>query len=298
MKRSAWGHPKLERLGLRLDLPTWGVVGIVESFWQWVGRYAPSGDVSRDLELMPRWIGYADGPRLIAALLDVGLLDQTEDGRLYVHDWHEHADDSVKKTLAREGKGFWNGKRVRRSPDGGAHSPDSVEPLSGQCPDTVEPLSGKPPDSVEPLSVELPDRVEPALPSLALPCLAKPEKETRAARAPRLLIESAWQELTRALARHGRDPTALRLTPARERAIRSRLGEGFPPDAFGHAADGYRAMHGRSGSNGFDPDKHFTPDTLLRPSHFAKYVEAAQAQQSGRRAWEPDPDAPPPRMYT
>ena len=294
MKRSAWGHPKLERLGLRLDLPTWGVVGIVESFWQWVGRYAPSGDVSRDLELMPRWIGYADGPRLIAALLDVGLLDRTEDGRLYVHDWHEHADDATKKSLARDGKEFANGERVRRYPDGGAPQPDSVEPHRLA---PVEPVSRQCPDTVAPVSDELPDRVEPALPSLALPCLAKPEKETRAARASRVHIESAWQELTRALARHGRDTTALRLTPARERAIRSRLGEGFPPDAFGRAADGYRAMHGRSGSNGFDPDKHFGPDTLLRPSHFAKYVEAAQAQ-SGRRAWEPDPDAPPPRMYT
>jgi uncharacterized phage protein (TIGR02220 family) len=105
--------------------------------------------------------------------------------------------------------------------------------------------------------------------------------------------------MTEAFARHGRD-APLRLTPSRKRSICGRLSEGFDAEDFGLAVDGYQATHAskRNGSSDFDPAKYFTPETILRPSHFAKYVEQARASPA-RKPWERDPAEPlPPRMYS
>ncbi|HKZ73523.1 MAG TPA: hypothetical protein VJ011_05625 [Steroidobacteraceae bacterium] len=117
-------------------------------------------------------------------------------------------------------------------------------------------------------------------------------------RKPDPRIASAWTAMTEAFTACGRDPALWRLTPARQRAISARLAEGYEPADLALAVRGYRAMHASRSSNGdFDPEAYFAPDTILRPTKFASYVEAARrsaAQQAPRR----DPDAPLPRMYT
>ena len=102
----------------------------------------------------------------------------------------------------------------------------------------------------------------------------------RAARAPGLTAGTlaCWEQMIGAFARHGR-AGKLKLTASRQRLIAGRVKEKHEPEDFGRAVDGYRRMHppGRS-SGDFDPERYFTPDTILRPSHFAKYVEAAAPQ--------------------
>ena len=107
----------------------------------------------------------------------------------------------------------------------------------------------------------------------------------------------AWAAMEEAFARHGKRD--LRGTEPRLKAIRGRLSEGFEPEDFRRAVDGYQSMHaGRNGSGDFDPARYFTPETILQPSKFSKYVEQARASP-GRKAWERDPDQPlPPRMYS
>lgn len=127
---------------------------------------------------------------------------------------------------------------------------------------------------------------------------AEPLTSIEAKRSVRDAMRLAWSAMTAAFQRHGRDPTAWRLTPERQRMIRARLADGFMPADFAAAVDGYRLLHGQksNGHGDFDADKFFRPDTLLRASKFAGYVEQARASPA-RKPWQRDPDQPlPPKV--
>jgi hypothetical protein len=94
-------------LAVELKIPKNHAIGIMEHFWNWTAEQCPRGNVGRvsdefiQEEVAPE-LRRAD---LVAALIKVGFLDRHDSPeiRLYVHDWHEHADNSLRKRLERNG---------------------------------------------------------------------------------------------------------------------------------------------------------------------------------------------------
>ena len=103
MKRGTPRHPKVghlcELLGVRV--PT--AVGYLELLWHFAAEFAPQGDIGRYEDARIEAAVYWKGKRgsLVTALLQARFIDATPEYRLVIHDWHEHADDAVKKRLER-----------------------------------------------------------------------------------------------------------------------------------------------------------------------------------------------------
>jgi len=114
-KRGTLDHPKTKRLGRALNMPAWAALGLLEAVWHWVSRYCPEGLLGdEDLEDCADTIRFDAGGKMLAETLEsCGLMD-AQDGMWYVHDWHDHADETTKKALEKAGKGFANGSQSRR----------------------------------------------------------------------------------------------------------------------------------------------------------------------------------------
>jgi hypothetical protein len=112
MKREALNHTKMRRLSRALGIPIWGARGICESLWHLAEREAPQGDLGKlsddDIAIGIDWEAPSD--TLIAALKQAELLDESVEHRYIVHDWSQHANDSVHAKLARAGMLFADGK--------------------------------------------------------------------------------------------------------------------------------------------------------------------------------------------
>jgi len=109
VKRTGIDHPKTRRLAKLLGVPLYSAVGVLECLWHFTARHAIRGDIGRwsDAEIADRvdW-PTDDVERLIGALVDAGWLDRDEQHRLIVHDWHDHCDESVRKTVKKHGWQF------------------------------------------------------------------------------------------------------------------------------------------------------------------------------------------------
>lgn len=109
MKRTGIDHPKTRRLAKLLGVPMFSAVGVLECLWHFTARHAIRGDIGRwsNHEIADA-IGWPaeDVERLVSALLDTGWLDRDERHRLIVHDWHDHCDESVRKTVKKHGWQF------------------------------------------------------------------------------------------------------------------------------------------------------------------------------------------------
>ena len=92
LKREAIGSTKMKRLGRLLEIPQYQVVGILESLWHTTAKEAPQGNIGKlsneDIALGIEWMG--DPQALISALVQSRWLDEQDDARLVVHDWHLH----------------------------------------------------------------------------------------------------------------------------------------------------------------------------------------------------------------
>ena len=108
MKRGTAEHPKTLDLAAALNLPQWGAVGILESLWHFAAKFARRGDIGRRTDAaIARGIDWRDDPeKLIQALVDTGWLDRCRCHRLRIHDWHEHADQTVRRTEEIKARGF------------------------------------------------------------------------------------------------------------------------------------------------------------------------------------------------
>jgi hypothetical protein len=128
MKRTAMQHTKVNRLVRALKVPRYAAVGILESLWHLTAREAVMGDIGRltnaDIADAIFWDGEPDA--LIAALIVSGWVDEDATCRLAIHDWREHADDTIKKAIARKreddpgesGELFQtNSDKIRTEPD-------------------------------------------------------------------------------------------------------------------------------------------------------------------------------------
>jgi hypothetical protein len=109
-KRGIASHPKTLDLAERLGIMDCYAVGILETFWQWVANYHPDGDLTgTKMSIFGRGISYRGNAKKVwDALVAAGFIDHCE-GKFFVHDWSEHADDSIQLRLARSRSFFADG---------------------------------------------------------------------------------------------------------------------------------------------------------------------------------------------
>ena len=111
----------MKRLCRLLDIPLYQGIGILEALWHLTAREAYRGDVGKltddDIALGIDWRGEAS--ILIDALSKSGWLDSHPEHRLLIHDWPEHADDSVQLKLARARQFFADGSIPKTTKLGG-----------------------------------------------------------------------------------------------------------------------------------------------------------------------------------
>lgn len=174
MKQGTPGHPKTADLAGRLQLPVYAAVGVLECLWHYTAAYAPAGDVGRwSDERIAAAIGWAgDAHELVAALTAARWLDRVEGpGRLYVHDWHDHATDQTQAKLARAGQLFANGVRPSSSKLGKKERAAADRALEAAQADF---RSAAPDGAQRPPAAANGARRPPTLPCLALPDLPPP----------------------------------------------------------------------------------------------------------------------------
>ena len=151
MKRGTIDHPKTLQLAAVLKIRLLEAVGLLESLWHWTAKYSPRGNIGQyPDEFIAHGIHWQGRGDVIDALIQCRWLDRSAEHRLVVHDWHEHADESTKKSMLRRGLLF-------------VTCPEKVAPLSGLCPDTVQTKSGESPDNVQTKTETNPDNVPPEI---------------------------------------------------------------------------------------------------------------------------------------
>ena len=123
MKRGTPRHYKVDDLMRIAKVRRSTAIGWLELLWHATAEFSPQGDIGkcsdRWIEAQMDWCGKPGV--LIQYLIDTGWIDcpfQMEGGikvlpdhhqgstRFLVHDWHDHADDAVKKRLLRNGLQF------------------------------------------------------------------------------------------------------------------------------------------------------------------------------------------------
>ena len=147
MKRGTPSHRKTKRLCRILRKPNYAGVGLLESMWHLVARYTPDGAIGRladcDIAREIDWRG--DPSILIDALVESEWLHRCPCHRLYVHDWKDHADQTVGRVLKNRGLDF-----VRHyasivlecdTPNASISYPETSQPLPLPLPEPLpEPL--------------------------------------------------------------------------------------------------------------------------------------------------------------
>ena len=88
----------------------------MESFWHWARKAARTGRIDADQwEDAADAIGYtAPAVELRRVLVEAGLVDVMAGGWDYIHDWHQHADKTVREALEYNGQVFANGQETRK----------------------------------------------------------------------------------------------------------------------------------------------------------------------------------------
>lgn len=108
MKRGTADHPKARALAARLGLRRYQVAGLLESLWDFAKGYARRGDVGRhtNQEIASHIDWEGDAGQLVQALVATRWLDACACHRLRVHDWGDHADQTVKRSEEVKRHGF------------------------------------------------------------------------------------------------------------------------------------------------------------------------------------------------
>lgn len=111
MKRGTTDHPKMLALAQALHVPIYSAIGLMESLWHWTSKYAPAGNVGKwESAVIAKGLGWDRDPdELVDAMVECGWLEQSAEHRLIVHDWSQHADDAVHRSLARSLQLFADG---------------------------------------------------------------------------------------------------------------------------------------------------------------------------------------------
>jgi hypothetical protein len=117
-KRGVIDHPKNRRLARQLTTFPGVTLGLLETIWHWVAEFRKDGALTlADLEDAldsGGWLQMFSLDQVATAMTNEAKecvwLDDLGDGRFYIHDWHEHAEDNIHNYLARGHKRFANGE--------------------------------------------------------------------------------------------------------------------------------------------------------------------------------------------
>lgn len=142
--RAVLDHPKFWDLTQKLNKPRYQVLGILETLWQFTGRYTPHGNIGKySNKQISSWIGWDGDPdELIDALVEAHWVDTDTEYRLVIHDWNEHADHTTKTALKRANEKTTNKNLLEQC----SHSVRTVfappEPVPEPVPEPDKTLGG------------------------------------------------------------------------------------------------------------------------------------------------------------
>lgn len=141
MLKSAFSSPKIRALAARLGIPFPHALGVCGLLWNFVADHAPQGDVGRHddmtIAMAVEWAG--EPGTLVAALVQVRLLDASDAHRLVVHDWHEHCPRYVHAKLARSNREVLTPANERQRSPVATTEPTTVATAERTTERTVEP---------------------------------------------------------------------------------------------------------------------------------------------------------------
>lgn len=151
-KRGALDHPKTLKLAAILGVEQAHALGLLEALWHFTIQYAPQGDIGKFTNAV-----IANGCRtqiapdvLIDAFLCANCVEEHADRdiRLLVHDWHIHADRTLRQNLKYNNLEFISPKPVQK------RRRNSVQKVSPEIlhPHARAPLSLNPLPLSKPLS--------------------------------------------------------------------------------------------------------------------------------------------------
>lgn len=221
-KRNSHNHPKIKRLARALKTNRRDAFGLMCILWDFTTATCWHGNIGKysDEELADEVFWEEDPAVLILALVESGLVDLHEGHRLIVHDWWDHAEDSVHMKIARAHEFFADG----RAPKLGRLSKDERAPIADFYADAAtEKLAALEFDRAHEQEERAHDvRTETESVRTTMPCLAKPSQA----------IPSQAE------------PPAAR-TPARGGPDDGGVVTALPPGAEGGGTDGSLALAGQ-----------------------------------------------------
>ena len=96
---------KFKNLQKDLELSLFETIGLLEAIWHFTAKNTIRGDIGQHSnQEIAEWIGWKkDADQMVKALTERGWLDPHPKYRVIVHDWHQHADKSI-KTIMRNRK--------------------------------------------------------------------------------------------------------------------------------------------------------------------------------------------------
>lgn len=108
MKRGTPRHPKVSDFAVRLKVGHHTAVGLLELLWHFAAEFAHAGDIGRytDAAIANALSWEGDPAMLVSCLHDAGWLDRCCCHRLRIHDWPDHADQTVQRVLSKRNQGF------------------------------------------------------------------------------------------------------------------------------------------------------------------------------------------------
>lgn len=115
--RGTLTHRKTRKLAALLGVDWCVALGLLEALWHVTSEQQPDGGVGRmsDQSIAEEMFYTGKPEALMWAFKEAGWLDAHEGCRLFVHDWHEHADDQTQQKVLRRGNGYFaNGEPSKR----------------------------------------------------------------------------------------------------------------------------------------------------------------------------------------
>jgi hypothetical protein len=112
MKRGTPRHPKTKALARALKISDSHAAGILAFLWDFASDFCPDGGIGRlSDEEIAEACGWPEkkAKALIEALAEKRWIEAHPECRYYIHDWHEHCEDTVQRKLARALRLFANG---------------------------------------------------------------------------------------------------------------------------------------------------------------------------------------------
>lgn len=168
MKRGTPRHPKVTDLSARLKITHYAAVGLLEMLWHFAAEFCHAGDVGRfsDEAISKALCWDGTSSKLISSLTDSGWLDVCECHRLRIHDWPDHADQTVERVLKGRGQSFlpcYDNARMKLEGDEKKLASLSLKPIPIPSPPTKKTLKPKKISKLTASQKELADRFEFAL---------------------------------------------------------------------------------------------------------------------------------------